>query len=350
MIPRAVVRAMSTPLPHCVKHEDVREDALLKLPEQQVKAMRLAMFTPEDVTAIVVTHHSAEVVGPCLAALAREGVAALVVDNASHDDSVAIAQRQGARVIPSLLNEGYGRANNIGAQAAATRFLLICNPDVTVEFGSIKRLLAAAQAFPDAGIWAPLVVEPDGRRFVQPRSLLSPPHLNQAQTAPVLEGVASIPFVSGACFLIERERFLRFGGFDPEIFLYFEDDDLCRRLMDAGHAPLIEPAAIVTHLRGGSTPPTPARRYRSRWHMAWSERHVRRKHGLPKAPVWPVAWNAIRAGLNALILWRMDAARYAGSVAGAIAHARGVRATVSEGLFSGDGAGPSDDSSDRKVG
>lgn len=290
------------------------------------------MLEPADVTAIVVAHDSAEVLGECLGALAAEGVGAIVVDNASRDDTRKVAERKGARVVSSGRNEGYGRGNNLGAAAAGTRLLLICNPDVTVGPGAIPALLAAAGRFPEAGLWAPLIVEPDGRRFVQPRSLLAPAHLNAARKPLIPEGPATIPFVSGACFLMERDLLLGMGGFDPAIFLYYEDDDLCRRLMDMGRPPLIEPAAVVGHLRGRSAPPTPARRFNSRWHTAWSERHVRAKHGLPPPPRWPVIWSGIRAALNAALLRRLDAARYAGTVAGARAHARGGTALGREGL------------------
>jgi GT2 family glycosyltransferase len=294
--------------------------------------MRGGMASASDITAIIVSFNSAAVLAGCVAALASEGVRALVVDNASADDSVAVAERAGAGVIRAPRNEGYGRGNNLGLRAATTRYVLVCNPDLTVGAGAIAALLAAAERFPDAGLWAPLVVEPSGRRFVQPRSLLSPAHLNAAREVLVPDGPASIPFVSGACFLAERETLLALGGFDPEIFLFYEDDDLCRRLMDAGRAPLIAPAAVVTHLRGRSSTPTRASRYKVRWHSAWSEGYVRGKYGLPRASLTKLLWSATRAALNAVVLRFDDVARYGGSAAGALAHLRGRRALEREGL------------------
>jgi GT2 family glycosyltransferase len=86
---------------------------------------------PTPLTAIVVSHDSADALPACLAALAREGVPAIVVDNASRDGSVAVAEAHGARVIAHPRNEGYGRANNIGVRAAeGARHVLILNPDL----------------------------------------------------------------------------------------------------------------------------------------------------------------------------------------------------------------------------
>mgnify|MGYP003592389455 CR=1 FL=1 len=63
------------------------------------------------ITAIVVSYDSAEVLPACLDALAGEDVPAIVVDNASGDDSRAIAEAKGARVIANARNEGYGRGS-----------------------------------------------------------------------------------------------------------------------------------------------------------------------------------------------------------------------------------------------
>jgi GT2 family glycosyltransferase len=290
------------------------------------------MPNPADITAIVVSYNSAAVLGGCLSALAESGVGALVVDNASGDDSAAIARAAGAAVLAMARNEGYGRANNAGVVAAATPFVLICNPDLTVTPQAIAALGEAARQWPEAGLWAPLIVEPDGRLFVQPRSLLSPAHLNAQRKPLIPEGPACLPFVSGACFLMRRELFLALGGFDPEIFLFYEDDDLCRRLLDRRLALLLVPAARVTHLRGQSSAPSRAQRHRARWHGAWSAGYIRRKYGLPPVGLQVPLWHAVRAALNALTLRFEDAARYGGSLAGDLAFRRGVTAKQREGL------------------
>ncbi|MCU0885940.1 MAG: glycosyltransferase [Beijerinckiaceae bacterium] len=271
----------------------------------------------------------------CLAHLAAEKVGVIVVDNASQDDSAGVARASGARVVSSPRNEGYGRGNGLGIAEARTRFVLICNPDLMLGSGAVAALLEAAALFPEAGLLAPLVSEPDGRRFVPARSLLSPAHLNHAGKALVPEGPASIPFVSGACFLIEKALFDAIGGFDPEIFLFYEDDDLCRRLMDRGRAPVLVPAATALHQRGASSAPVPGQRFRTRWHGAWSEAHVRARYGLPPPSRGKLWWNRVRAGLNAALRRTSDHERYAGSVAGALAYQRGETALEREGLATG---------------
>lgn len=284
------------------------------------------------ITAIVVSHDSAEVLPACLAALAGEGVPTIVVDNASGDDSRVVAAQRGARVIANARNEGYGRGNNIGIAAAATPYVLVVNPDLELRPGAAAALLEAAGRYPDAGMLAPRIVEPSGRLFLQPRSLLSPSHLNRSRTMAAPEGDACLPFLSGACLLIRRELFLALGGFDPAIFLFYEDDDLCRRMRDAGQALVHGHARPRPHGRGRSSTPSPQRRFKTRWHLAWSERYVARKYGLPQPSPVRTLENLAKALGYGLILRREKMFAHAGSAAGALAWGRGETALAREGL------------------
>lgn len=286
----------------------------------------------DSVTAIVVSHDSAQVLAECLMALKAEGVAAIVVDNASKDDTRAIAAAQGARVVANPRNEGYGCANNAGIAACATPYALIVNPDLVLQPGAIAALLAAALRYPDAGLFAPRIVEPSGRVFLQPRSLLSPAHLNLRGAMALPEGDACLPFLSGACLLVRRDLFLALGGFDPAIFLFYEDDDLCRRMRDAGHALVHVDGAQALHGRGRSSAAGLGRRFTARWHLAWSQAYVATKYGLAAPSAWNIVKSAAKAAGYGLILNLGKMAAHAGSAAGAIAFRRGGTALRRQGL------------------
>jgi GT2 family glycosyltransferase len=284
---------------------------------------------PAAVTAVIVAHDSAHALPSCLDALAGEGVPALVVDNASTDGSANLAAARRARVLRNALNEGYGRANNRGVRAAETAFVLICNPDVALDRGAVATLLAAAGRHPDAGLYAPRLVEADGRVFFQARSLLAP---GRDATRKAPEGDACAPFLSGACFLIRRDLFLDLGGFDERIFLFYEDDDLCRRIRDRGLALIHVHGAVARHGRGRSSAPRPGRVFTSRWHQAWSKAYVSEKYGLRNPAPAMLALNLPKACLSRLAGRRGSVERYAGSAAGAYAFLRGRTALAREGL------------------
>jgi N-acetylglucosaminyl-diphospho-decaprenol L-rhamnosyltransferase len=284
------------------------------------------------VTAIVVTFDSAEALPACLASLSREGADLLVVDNASGDGSIRVAEAQGASVIALAANEGYGRANNAGVRRAASEFVLICNPDIVLDPGALTALLEAARTYPDAGLYAPRIVEPSGRVFFQPRSLLSAFLPNPKGPLAVPEGDACAPFLSGACFLMRRDLFIEIGGFDERIFLFYEDDDLCRRLSDQGHALVHVHGAVARHGRGRSSAPAKGRAFAARWHQSWSRAYVCEKYGLPSPAFGALVVNGLKAALALVTGRRATIERYAGSAAGAFAWLRGRSAAGRQGL------------------
>jgi GT2 family glycosyltransferase len=284
------------------------------------------------VTAIVVSFESAGVLPACLQALERNGVGVVVVDNASLDDSAGISEATGAYVIRNQLNQGFGRANNQGVTAATTPWVLILNPDVVLSGDCVSELLKAAERYRDGAIFAPRLVEPDGRVFFQAQSLLSPPHLNRARKgAATPEGDVCAPFLSGACLMVRRELFLAHGGFDPDIFLFYEDDDLCRRLGQEGGLIHVD-AARAGHLRGGSSAPKKGRRFTTRWHMAWSHCHVAAKWGLPSPAIGGFLSNLFKTLGYRLLLKPDMVERHWGSAIGYLAFMRGRSALARQGI------------------
>lgn len=286
-----------------------------------------------SVTAIVVTYESAVVLARCLESLAGEGVKAIVVDNASSDESIHIAREAGAEVIVNTENLGFGCAMNKGVRAAVTEYCLLINPDATVEKNCISTLLAAAHANPNAAIIAPEIREPDGRVFFHETSLLSSsPRRGEARRGalraessllrplpnppPQGEGIKEVSFVSGACMLIRREWFLNIGGFDEKIFLFYEDDDLCRRAIDAGRDILYVPEAKILHLRGKSVAPSLRHIYTVRYHQAYSRAYVCRKYGIPHPAFRLLLISCLKSMVAIMCMNKKKIARQWGSVRG----------------------------------
>lgn len=276
-----------------------------------------------NTTAIIVSYNSAHVLPACLHSLEQAQVRALVVDNASNDNTAGVAASGGAQVIINTRNLGFGHAMNIGVREAQSEFCLLMNPDATLENGAMGALLAAAEHYPDAAIIAPQLIEPSGRVFFQPRSFLAHFLENPDGTLRLPEGDVCTPFVSGACMLVRREVFLKLGGFDENIFLFYEDDDLCRRAREAGYSVIYAPQARVRHARGTSG--TPGSPYVTRYHQAWSKCYVAKKYGLP-SPAFSLLITQAGKGLVALLCCnKRKIERHTGSMAGVWDFVRGTR-------------------------
>ncbi|MGO1465633.1 MAG: glycosyltransferase, partial [Candidatus Corynebacterium faecigallinarum] len=174
-------------------------------------------------------------------------------------------------------NIGYGAGMNAGVEALRDRraageidgeFVLISNPDVVFDPGSIDEMVAAARRHPTAGAVGPLIREVDGSVYPSARSiptlgagighaLLAPVWKNNPFTRryladSVMDTERTSGWLSGSCQLLRWEAFDAVGGFDERYFMYMEDVDLGDRLARAGWQNIFTPAAEITHAKGHS--------------------------------------------------------------------------------------------------
>lgn len=205
---------------------------------------------------VIVTYRSEEHIGACLAALpAKANV--IVVENASGDNAVAIAETAGAHVICNDTNAGFGAAANRGAAAGSAELILFLNPDAVVAEPDLESLVKALQADPGLAAVGPRLVNPYGAEqrawypFPSPAGrwarLVRLHRLGGEPTSGAERG-----FVVGACMLVRRVAFASLGGFDRRFWLYGEEADLCRRLWDAGWRVCLVATATAAHIGGAS--------------------------------------------------------------------------------------------------
>jgi GT2 family glycosyltransferase len=168
--------------------------------------------------------------------LARERFEVIVVDNASRDDTAAIARAHGATVVHEPV-PNRSRARNAGARAAATDLLAFTDADCVVAPGWLAAFLARADR-------SPLVAGPVEVTAGDPPTTVErfESLWRFGQEHWVRDGWAAT-----ANLLIERAAFEAVGGFDPGYRHIGEDVDLCLRAGRAGLALGWCPGAVVHH-------------------------------------------------------------------------------------------------------
>ncbi|MBL8770071.1 MAG: glycosyltransferase family 2 protein [Phenylobacterium sp.] len=218
-------------------------------------------------TVCVIAYNSGPTLRACLQHLGAQAFRdfeTLIIDNASPDPGdAAIAEafvrsHAGARLIRNPENLGFTGAGNQGAREGRGRWYVLLNPDAYAEPDWLAGLMAAAGRHPDVRAFTSrqVVAEDPGLldglgdvmsiTGIPYRGGYLNPDRGQAR-----EGEVFSP--CGAAMMIDRELFLRLGGFDEAFFCYGEDVDLGYRLQLAGEPTLLVPAATIRHVGSAST-------------------------------------------------------------------------------------------------
>jgi len=227
----------------------------------------------ERLTRLVVAYNSAGALGWQAANSAP--LPTLVVDNASSDDTVRTAERLGHRVLPLAANIGFGRGIMAGLAAIESEFALVLNPDAAADEAAVEALLETAERYQECDLFVPRIVDEDGTVFFRCETSFEP---RQRHREPP-DGEACVPVISGAAFMVRVAPFRAFGGFDPKIFLYFEEDELCFRYRAARRPIVYVPSASVLHLRDRSSEPSEKTSTIKDVSFGWSLAYVMGRHG-----------------------------------------------------------------------
>jgi N-acetylglucosaminyl-diphospho-decaprenol L-rhamnosyltransferase len=276
-----------------------------RTPRPEVAAAERAGGSAVDVSLIVVTHNSAELIERCLVAV-RESVRThtsevLVVDNASKDatlERVATAAPD-ATVVALPRNSGFAAANNVALARARGRYVALVNSDAFPDPGSVDLLIGRAEESGRIGLVGGRLR--DGRDRPQPSagrfpSLLGdlgvalflhrlPPFSRLALSVYADESHYARPqrvdWVSGAFCLARREV----GQLPAAAFMYGEDVEWARQANALGFETWLEPRAGAVHLGGGGVASADAARFRQRSRADFALRWFAPSGGWATVPV-----------------------------------------------------------------
>ncbi len=229
-----------------------------------------------EVAVVIVTFNSADEIDDLISSLRAEAdstsLRVIVADNSSSDSTLAeLALHEDVVVVSTGGNLGYAGGLNAAIEHAGGHdAILVLNPDLRVEPGSIGTLLRTMRATPTAGVIAPRILDDHGRTamslfneptavrgwadaFLGPIWKSRPAALSEWIRSPdEYEKARSVGWVTGAAMLIPRAVAEQVGEWDERFFLYSEETDYCRRVRDAGFEVRYEPAATVHHSQGKS--------------------------------------------------------------------------------------------------
>jgi N-acetylglucosaminyl-diphospho-decaprenol L-rhamnosyltransferase len=231
---------------------------------------------PIDLTVCIANWNCRDMLRSCLQSLhdRPQGVRleTIVVDNASSDGAADMVAREFPEVVllRNKANLGFARANNQAASRARGRYLFFLNNDTVIPRRALGRMVAYADAHPEAGIIGPRLRDSRGRTQVSYRqrptmaTLLHRTSLlrwtgmlrsayrryrrqdfNPGCTRPV-------EVLMGAAVLVPRPIFLECGGWDEKFAFGGEDLDLSARI-GRRHQIVYHPEVEIVHYGRTST-------------------------------------------------------------------------------------------------
>ncbi len=301
------------------------------------------------ISVLIVTYDHADEIDACLeAAFAQTGpgleVEVVVADNASRDDSAGRVRAFGAvRLIEMGANRGFAAGMNAAFAASRGEHVLLLNPDCVMDRGCAAALREHLVADPGVALAAALLHDPDGtpqlfarrdlglggalwaftsvgRRFderLRGRARARRRYEELWAGGPPREPVA-VFCPAAACVMAARAD-LEPQPFDERYPLFFNDGDLCARLLRAGRRAELVPAATAAH--GYGTSVSRAQRadpaaMRAEW-VASLRRYAARWWGRPaRAALGPLLLLDAVAGAALCVARREDPREVRGTLGG----------------------------------
>jgi N-acetylglucosaminyl-diphospho-decaprenol L-rhamnosyltransferase len=246
---------------------------------------------PPAIDVAIVNWNTAEAaLAAASAYLASEGVDARVtiVDNDSRPEQRQLLREgcpEGVQLDFCEENLGYGRAANRTLRSGEGELVCVSNADVLPERAALAALARAAMEEPGAGMVGPVFGgDTDRYHAALPGTTTMLVRIfvgsfgERHQPSPSSEALAEVDQPSGACFVLRRETWEAFGGFDEGFFLWYEDVDLAKRLRDGGYRNLITGSAQVGHIGAEAFVQIDARRQQA-IRLRSVERYIRLHHG-----------------------------------------------------------------------
>ena len=153
----------------------------------------------------------------------------IVVDNNSADNSVEMIKKEFTQVIliENKDNRGFGKANNQALKIAQGDYIMFLNTDVVVLDGALNKLINYLR----------------NSKFIN--------KYKQYAVDPEVTGPTEA--LSGAATMFRRRVYDEIGGFDERFFMYGEDLDFCKMVLDKGWKTVYVSGARIIHFGGQSS-------------------------------------------------------------------------------------------------
>ena len=152
-----------------------------------------------------------------------------------------------------LLNKnlGYSKGHNYLSSKVDTKYLLILNADCQIDENNIKNLLQSYKKYQDCGVASPTTFNNKFEHTYNGGLFFENQNQNQNQIT-TISGDTCFQTILGAAMLIEKKFFIDIGKFNEDMFLFFSDYDLCKKIINSNRSVIQCRSAEAFHIHGNS--------------------------------------------------------------------------------------------------
>jgi len=220
-----------------------------------------------NITFIIVTYKSEDVIKNCLDSLPKEAHK-IIIENSNNIETKKFLENNydNIKVILSE-NNGMGTSNNKGINLSKTQFAFIINPDTEFKNDTLEKIFNSARLIDDFAIISPVNLD---LKYPNYRSL------NKKINNEIVEAES----VDGFAMLINKSKFNNNNFFDENFFLFLENDDLCKRTISASNKIYVIKNAFIDHKGFSSVSKIDKDELEllRNWHWMWSKFYFNKKH------------------------------------------------------------------------
>ena len=229
-----------------------------------------------NLTIIIVTYlTNRDILLNCLKSISRDFKVIIVENSRKFADTNFFKKKfKNLEIVCSGKNLGYGKGNNYGLVKTKTDYALILNPDTVLEknfFSNIKKIITKEnfsiigcsytndKIFMPAGFFDSKKNDSFRKNFFKKKQ----------------KKFTKVDWVVGCAMLLNLNKFEKRNIFDKNIFLYFEEFDLCKSILKKKGSIFLSSELKVHHLGFKSSFSTndklrnEANKIKD-WHWMWS--------------------------------------------------------------------------------
>tara|TARA_B100001741_G_scaffold201561_1_gene166337 strand:- start:42 stop:875 length:834 start_codon:yes stop_codon:yes gene_type:complete len=216
-----------------------------------------------DLTIVIVSFKSGDILHRCIKSIDKK-YPIIIVENSQNIKLKEELEKKYSNVecILPEKNLGYGAGNNLGIKNSKTKYVLTLNPDTILYENTISKLLEQANIIEDFALLGPKVVS-------------ETENLSNTESK-----IKAVNYIKGFAIFFNKEKFINVGFFDENYFLYFEEIDLCKKVIKSNNKIYLINDALIKHIGGKSHEDKYdfEMELSRNWHWMWSSFYYYKKN------------------------------------------------------------------------